>query len=58
MGERAFRQFLQDAFASALVATKPGGAIYVAHGDMQGTTFGWHFSPPDGRSAHASSGQH
>jgi DNA modification methylase len=39
MGDDDFRQFLQDAFATALIATKPGGAIYVAHGDMQSHNF-------------------
>jgi DNA modification methylase len=39
MDEDAFRQFLKDAFTSALAATKAGGAIYVAHADMQGHNF-------------------
>ena len=39
MDEVTFRQFLQDAFTSMLTVTKAGGAIYVAHADMQGHNF-------------------
>jgi site-specific DNA-methyltransferase (adenine-specific) len=39
MDDDRFRQFLHDAFAAALAVTKPGGAIYVAHADLQGHHF-------------------
>jgi DNA modification methylase len=39
MPDEAFRQFLHDAFVSALTVTKPGGPVYVSHADMQGHVF-------------------
>lgn len=47
MNDETFRQFLQNAFVSALSVTKPGASIYVAHADMEGLNF---------RSAFTSSG--
>lgn len=34
-----FNRFLQDAFTSMIVATVPGGAIYVCHADSEGSNF-------------------
>lgn len=39
MGAEAFRQFLHDAFSNALMVTKPGRPVYVAHADMEGHNF-------------------
>lgn len=39
MEGKAFYQFLYDAFVNMLTATKPGGAIYVAHADSEGANF-------------------
>lgn len=39
MSDEKFRQFLRDAFSSMCAATKPGGAIYVAHADSEGYNF-------------------
>ncbi len=39
MNSEAFHQFLRDAFVSALLVTKPGASIYVAHADMEGLNF-------------------
>lgn len=39
MDESTFRQFLQDALSNELMVTKAGGAVYVAHADLQGHNF-------------------
>lgn len=39
MGDDNFYKFLFDAYANLLVATKPGGAIYVCHADSEGANF-------------------
>ena len=39
MSDDSFYQFLYDFYASAVVVTKPGGCIYVAHADSEGVNF-------------------
>lgn len=39
MGNEDFRQFLLDAYLSAYAVLKPGGAVYVAHADLEGENF-------------------
>ena len=39
MGSEPFRQFLRGLFGAACAVTRPGGPIYVAHSDREGTGF-------------------
>jgi DNA modification methylase len=39
MTNESFYQFLFDAYSNMLLGTKPGGAIYVAHADIEGANF-------------------
>lgn len=39
MDDGAFRQFLLAAFGNMLATTKPGGPIYICHGDTKGLNF-------------------
>ena len=39
MGDSQFREFLRDSLSAAVMATKPGGPIYIAHADSEGYNF-------------------
>jgi len=39
MSAEDFRNFLTTSLSNMLISTKPGGAIYVAHADMEGENF-------------------
>jgi len=39
MDDEKFYKFLYDAYLNLLIATRPGGAIYVAHADTEGINF-------------------